>query len=174
LHRQLRELMRGGRSGASREAAPSAPCLFGFNWATGFHPRTPHHFGMNEGSSVLALLFLTSFPWAGCLHGLGLQARRGAPRLVRLFPCLLALVPAMAFAGSSCMVLVMSLRIIVDIICTPKAHPWMGLLLAPVGVDRCAVSVFLQPALSNCWQPSTPVAECFRLLAPPFLRLKPA
>jgi hypothetical protein len=36
---------------------------------------------------------------------------RGTPRLVRLFPCLLAVVPDMAcFAGFSCMVLIMRVR----------------------------------------------------------------
>jgi hypothetical protein len=36
-----------------------------------------------------------------------LQARRGAPRLMRLLPCLLAVVHAMAFAGFSSMIPIM-------------------------------------------------------------------
>jgi hypothetical protein len=55
----------------------------------------------------------------------------------------LAMVLAMASVDFFCMVLIMlfvglfdmSLRITVDIFCTSKAHPWMGLFLAPVGVD---------------------------------------
>jgi hypothetical protein len=58
----------------------------------------------------------------------------------------------MAFAGFSYMILVMlfvglfdmSLRVVVDIFCTSKAHIlWMGLFLAPVGVDVPRVVSFL-------------------------------
>jgi hypothetical protein len=77
----------------------------------------------------LAFFFSISFPCAWCLHGLWSQAWRGAPRLVRLLPCLLAVVLAMAFAGFSCMVLIMrvlgpvdmGLRI-VDIFASVVAH----------------------------------------------------
>ena len=63
----------------------------------------------------------------------------------------LAMVLAMASVGFFRMILVMlfvglfdmSPRVVVDIICTSKAHPWMSLFLAPVGVDVPRVVSFL-------------------------------
>jgi hypothetical protein len=57
----------------------------------------------------------------------------------------------MGFAGVSYMILVMlfvglfdmSLGVVVGIFCTSKAHPWMGLFLAPVGVDVPRLVSFL-------------------------------
>jgi uncharacterized membrane protein YqjE len=75
-------------------------------------------------------------------------------RLVRLFALV---VPAMAFAGFSCMTLAMlliglfdmSLRVVVDIFCTSKAHPLDG-ALSSSRWSRCATSGFFSRSPTPC------------------------
>ena len=90
-------------------------------------------------------------------YGLQLHARRGAPRLVRPFPCLLAMVFAMALAGVSDMIPIMFLLgpvdmslFIVDIF-SSVGHHYVALPTSFPFLLRKSLSPVFSPLLRAFW-----------------------